>query len=275
MRSFLTSVWLIARADLIMFLRYPANLVGAFLWPILFTGSAVLVARGLAGPENQGIEVFATAAGTADYVSYLILGNIFFATMNLCLWGGGLSLSQARQQGVLETHWLLPGRGLAFVFGKTLSSIIQQLLPSLALVAACRAAGLLAFETNVFAVSLLLLLSMPFLLAALVLFATLTLRVAEGGYAILSLRTVVALICGVSFPLSVLPGPMQTVGHWFPLTQMLEVFRRLAIFGDPLSAHAGKLAYILVWGIVALAAALAVFRFVDMRVRKAGLLGGH
>lgn len=272
---FLRAVWHVAEKDCRMFLRYPLQAFGTLIWPLLFATSAVLLARGLAGPNLEGISSFAKAANTADYISFVVYGNVLFSFINLCFWGGGLSLTTARQQGILETHWLTPGRGLAFVFGKTLGSLVQQFIPSILIIVILHILGFIAFKTTLPAFLLVAAAALPFLLGLLVTFAALTLRVMEGGHVILVVRTLLAVFCGISFPLATFPEPVTRVARLIPLTRLLDIIRDLTIHGASLSSRMSDIIYLAVSGMVLLGFALVLFVWLEKHVRRHGLLSGY
>ena len=67
------------------------------------------------------------------------------------------------------------------------------------------------------------------------------------------------LLCGVFFPISGLPGWVQAIASWLPLTHAIALGRPLFLGQWPEAAllHAGVLA---AYGLAGLAIALALFR---------------
>lgn len=81
--------------------------------------------------------------------------------------------------------------------------------------------------------------------------------------------SLVLLLCGVYYPVSVLPGPLRAVAAGVPLTYLLEAFR--ASFGfEPVFAHPLARGYALALAYVA--GGYALFTWALGRARRTGML---
>ncbi|MDR0523038.1 MAG: ABC transporter permease [Candidatus Methanoplasma sp.] len=77
------------------------------------------------------------------------------------------------------------------------------------------------------------------------------------------------LICGVNFPVSYLPGWLQTVSHCLPLTYAADA-ARAAVGGAPLSELLQPMGMMALIGAAAAVAAWFVFRFFERLLRRGG-----
>src|SRR5690349_25157232 len=73
---------------------------------------------------------FAQYSGTADYMSFLILGAILGNFVNAAFWGMGYALKNDMDAGVLESNWLTPVPRLLILVGRTLSSLLVTAITS-------------------------------------------------------------------------------------------------------------------------------------------------
>jgi ABC-2 type transport system permease protein len=81
-----------------------------------------------------------------------------------------------------------------------------------------------------------------------------------------------ALLSGVVYPISILPGWLAAAGRCLPLTHALEILRRGLLAGAPPSAVAGGLAALAGFAAVCLGAGLALFAWALDRARRDGSL---
>lgn len=275
MRRFMLAALAVFKKDILITTRYKTWWIAMLIWPIIMPLTFVFVGKGLAGPSGEGLSNFTTLAGSPDYASFLILGNFIWMFVNMCLWDGGLSLNLDRQRGTFDTIWTQPAPRLAYILGRTLSSLAINFFPIIIATVFFNVFGMLSFKANIFAVLGVTLITFPFLLGFLFLFASLTLKVREAGIVVQVTRTLFSILCGLQFPLAVLPGFMQTIGKWIPLTQYMEVVRGMAILGKPASDYTFSLVYMLVSGIVFFIAGTLIFRAMERSVKRSGLVTGY
>src|SRR5688500_69413 len=88
LRSLGAVVW----REWLIFIRYPTWVIALLIWPVIFPAAYLLSARALAGPDGSGLALFAAAAGTRDYISYIAIGTTIWMWQNISLWQVGLAL---------------------------------------------------------------------------------------------------------------------------------------------------------------------------------------
>lgn len=81
------------------------------------------------------------------------------------------------------------------------------------------------------------------------------------------------LLSGVMYPVSVLPGPLQTVANVFPLTHVLRAVRGALLTSSPVAGVLPSLSVLVLLGALGLPCALVFFRLAVGRCLKEGSLG--
>ena len=269
------ALWAVARREWLIFIRYPSWVVQMFIWPIIFPLMYILTGRALAGPDASGLQHFTQVSGATDFNGYVILGTTIWMWQNVVLWNVGFALRQEQWRGTLESNWMTPTWRFAYLLG---SSFPQMLSMGMFL-------GITALESSlIFGVRLngspwLILLVMAACIPAIYglgfAFASLVISVKEANTFVFLVRGLVMIFCGVSFPLSMLPGWMQTIADWLPQTYMIEAMRQAALSNASLAQLAPTLNILLAFGAFWLTAGYILFQWMERRARKTGAIGQY
>lgn len=271
LRALLTVAW----RDWVIFVRYPTWVVGLFIWPVIFPAVYILSARALAGPDGGGLAQFIAATGTHDYVTYIVIGTTVWMWQNITLWSVGLALRQEQLRGTLETNWLTPTWRFSFLLGAALTQ--GAILASFVLTSALEF-GLL-FGVRLAGHPLLLILvwlaAMPAIYGLGLTFASLVLSVKEPQNFVFLVRGLVMIFSGVTFPIAVLPGWMQSVAAALPTTYVIRAMRAVGLGGAGLRELWPDLAALLGFGLLWLVVGYLAFMRLERRTRRAGTLGNY
>ena len=268
-------VFSVAWRDIRITTRYRSWFVASFLWPIIFPVSLVFLGRGLAGPGGEGVEQFAELAETSDYASFLIVGSLVWMFVNINLWMGGLSLMTDRNRGTFDTHWTMPVSKLALVLGATVASLALNFAPMIVSISFYAAVGLLQVGGSPLQIMIAILAVLPFLLGFLLCFSALTVRFRQPGMLVQVMRTLFSILCGLQFPLAVLPDAVERFGRWIPLTHFIDLVRAVVIQGARIGDHAASAGYLVGSGLVMIALGALAFELVRASVRRKGLVSGY
>ena len=265
----------VALKDIRIYLRYKTFFVASFVWPIIFPFSFIFLGKGLVGRTGEGVAHLASLSQTADYASFIIIGNLVWMFVNMNLWMGGLSLQTDRTRGTFDTHWTTPVSRISLVIGATLASIILNFIPMATSILFYSAVGFLHISGNLPLILLAVLCVMPFLLGFLFAFSALTMRVRQSAMIVQVMRMVFSIFCGMQFPLAVLPVFAQNIGRYIPLTHFVDILRGALISGDGIHDYTSSIIYLLVTGIITFLAGLGIFELVKRSVRSRGLVSGY
>jgi ABC-2 type transport system permease protein len=275
LRSDLRALGAVFWREWTIFMRYPSWIVSIFIWPLILPAGYILSARALAGPDGSGLALFARAAGTSNYVGYIAVGTIIWMWQNMTLWTIGFALREEQLRGTLESNWLTPARRLWFLFGAGL--LHGLLMLSFIVVAGVEFALFFGahFNGNPLLIALLLLAASPSIYGLGFAFASLVMAAKEANAFVFLVRGLVMIFCGITYPISVLPGWMRSVAAWLPQTYVIHGIRDAALSGASLSELLPDLLPLLGFGAFWMAAGYLAFVWMERRARRSGSLGQY
>src|SRR5512138_224446 len=120
-RSYVRAALAIAKKDWITFFRYPMNALFRVIEPLAWLTPVYFLGRSFAG--SGGNAGFAAYTGTADYMSFVLVGTVLASYIAAVFWGMGFSLKTEMDSGVLESNWLTPVPRPLMLVGQTLASL--------------------------------------------------------------------------------------------------------------------------------------------------------
>ncbi len=188
----------------------------------------------------------------------------------LRLWGVGFALRNEQLRGTLESNWLTPAWRFAFLFGPAVVHMFSMIT---FLGVAALEFGLffgVRLNGNPLLVVLMILLSMPAIYGLAIAFASLVITAKEAHNFVFMVRGMVIIFCGITFPVSILPGWMQGISRWLPQSYMIEAVRKAALGGATLSDLIPEITAILGFGVFWLAAGYLLFNWMERRARRSG-----
>lgn len=270
--SHLRAVLAIAKKDALHFFRYPLNAVFRVLQPVIWLTPVYFLGRSFAGAGGSG---FAGYAGTADYMSFVIVGAVLSSFVSSVFWGMGYALKTEMDSGVLESNWLTPVPRPLFLVGQTLASLALTALTSAGIIAL--GWWLFGFRVsgNAFAA---LLVALPLLLALYgfgFAFAGLVLLLKEANTLVDVSDYAVSLLSGSQFPVSVLPPALFAVSLALPLTYGYDAVRGLLLGSKTLLPIPVEVGILLGFMGVMGTLGYAVFKRVERRCQRLGTIGMH
>jgi ABC-2 type transport system permease protein len=113
----------------------------------------------------------------------------------------------------------------------------------------------------------------PALMGIGALFAIAVLRFSDVGGAIQTTRGVFQVLCGMTFPIAVLPWWARDVALALPPTYVIADVRRTLLAGAGLDALLPDLAVLAAMGVALCAAGVLLFRLAERHARRHGTLG--
>jgi ABC-2 type transport system permease protein len=274
-RYWFRPVFSVALRDIKIVLRYKSAVVALLVWPVIFPLTFYFMGKGLAGTSGQGLSNFENLAQTGDFASFLILGNLVWLFININLWMGGLSLQKDRVLGTLDTHWTMPVSRISLVLGATLASILLNFVPLTIGIWFYSLIGAFRVSANYFSVLVTILFIMPFLIGFLLVFASLTIRLRQAGMSVHFTRALLSVLCGLQFPLAVLPDSVSSIGKHIPLTHFVNMIRGIIIHKQSLFTYRDSIIYLIITGVLMLFVGVLVFELTKRSVKSRGLVAGY
>lgn len=265
----------VIQREWLIFVRYPTWVISLFIWPVIFPLSYLLTAQALAGRDGSGLAHFQAATGLPDYVGYIALGTTVWMWQNVVLWNLGFALRNEQLRGTLESNWLSPTWRFAYLLGAS----VPQLLSMLMFLAVSAIEFVLIFGVRFHGslglTLLALLAAIPSIYGLGFAFASVVITAKEANAFVFLVRGLVMIFCGITFPISILPGWMQSVAKWLPQTYIMHAVRSAALSNDGFTAIRGDLLVLALSGVFLLALGGILFNWMERQARRTGSLGQY
>lgn len=272
-RSYIRAALAIAKKDWIVFFRYPMNALFRVIEPLAWLTPVYFLGKSFAGPAgNAG---FAAYTGTADYMSFILIGAVLANYISAVFWGMGYALKTEMDSGVLESNWLAPIPRALLLVGQTLASLTITTLNSAGMLLLAWLLFGFRVSGNLLAAGLTLAPMLVALYGFGFAFAALVLLMRDANTLVDVSSFVVSTLAGSQFPVQVLPRLLLPLALALPLTYGFDAVRALLLGARPLLAVRYEIVILL--GFMALMTPLGylIFMRVERRVRTRGTLNMH
>lgn len=275
MRQFIKTFFASLKKELIIFTRYKVDFFMSLYWPFIYPLYLIFLAKGMAGPSNEGISHFQALAKTTDYTSFMVIGAILWMFVNFNLWSGGLSLYNERIRGTFETQWASPAPKIGIILGNTFSQLVTTVIPMFIVTYIYKVIGFVYIKGNILNIVIALFVSFPFLLGFLLMFSSLTIRIRNPSYLVQIVRSLLTLLCGFQFPFAILPKFLQTIGNYIPLKHTIDIFRGVLMQDKPLFELRKSINFMLISGFLFLLIGILSYILINKDIKKRGLTVGY
>jgi ABC-2 type transport system permease protein len=230
---------------------------------VLYIGEAQMQSSGGGSREGQ-----------LDLVLYLGIGTVVWAYLRAVFANVGEMVAWERWEGTIEYTMMAPISRLAHMLGVSLFSIIYGLARSALLL------GVLALffsvdlsHANLGGAALILLVGSVSFLGFGIMAAVLPLLFPERGEEMtFVISSILLLVSGVYYPISVLPDWMEPLATISPATYVLEGMRAALLEGIPTLALGPSILPILILGALTLPIGIAVFGWGERYAKRTGRL---
>jgi ABC-2 type transport system permease protein len=257
--------------------RYPTNLLGTIFWPVLLPAVWVLMGQAYSGGgEPAALDAFASRAGTTGVTLFVFVGYLMYMWLSALLWGPGTALRQEQIRGSLEAVFLTPVSRLVPLFGPTLTNFVWIAMDLVVMgLAAWLLFGVVLSVQGMLLAAAITLIGVPAMYAMGALFGAGVLRFGEIGPAVQFTRGGLSMLCGITFPIAMLPSWAQAAASAMPPTYIVDAMRgallRSATVADLVPAAASLIGLAAAFAILA----VVVFRWLEASARRSGMLGRY
>lgn len=269
------TVWAVVRKEWIVIIRYPTWVVGSLIWPALFPAVYVFLAKALSGPDGQAVAVFSSVSGTTDYVGFILFGTTLWMILNMTLWTLGSHLRQEQIRGTLEATWTTPASRTSMLFGASTLQFLQSTMFLVLTLFTVRLVYGFQLHGNVLLLAVLLVLSLVPVIGLGILFASLVVWFKETNSLVFLVRGIFMVFAGMTYPIEVLPGWMQSVSAALPLTYAIRSMRAVGLAGAGWGDVRSDALALVVFSVIFMAIGLISFRIVERQGQRAGTLGHY
>jgi ABC-2 type transport system permease protein len=215
-----------------------------------------------------------SADARVDLVLYLGIGTVVWAYLRAVFSNVGEMVAWERWEGTIEYTMMAPISRLAHMLGVSLFSIVYGLARSALLL------GVLALffsvdlsNANLAGAAVILLVGSVSFLGFGIMAAVLPLLFPERGEEMtFVISSILLLVSGVYYPISVLPDWMQPLATVSPATYVLEGMRAALLEGTPTAALGPWLIPTMLLGILSLPIGIAIFGWGERYAKRTGRL---
>jgi ABC-2 type transport system permease protein len=256
--------------------RYPGTLLSFVFWPIALPLAFVFQAEAFAGGRSDTIGAFATRTGTEQVAGFLFIGWATYMWLSLILWGPGTALRTEQIRGSLEAIFLTPASRVVVLFGPAVSQLVWAFwVFGVVAVALWLGFGITIGPAEGLRAIGVILVGVPALYAIGALFASVVLRFGEVHSLVQGVRGLFTAVCGMSFPIVVLPDWAQTVALSLPPTYLIADLRAVLLNGSGMARIAGDLLVLAGMGVVLGLLAIWAFAATERHARRGGRLAQY
>jgi ABC-2 type transport system permease protein len=268
--------WAATRKEWRLLRRYPGNLLSFIFWPIALPLAYVFQAQAFSGGREDTMAAFMERTGTNEVAGFLFVGWATYMWLSIILWGPGTSLRTEQIRGSLEAIFLTPASRLVILFGPAISQLIWAVWIFMVVgVALWIGFGVAIGPAEALRALTVIVVGVPALYAIGALFAAVVLRFGEVHALVQGVRGLFTAVCGMSFPIIVLPDWAQTVALSLPPTYLIADLRAVLLTGSGVGRILGDLAILAGMGAVLALAATIAFRRTELHARRGGRLAQY
>jgi ABC-2 type transport system permease protein len=205
---------------------------------------------------------------------YLLVGALLWTFMSLVFHETSFAIAWERWEGTMEYTFMAPVRRLTHLAGISCFSLVYGLIRSALIVAVVVLAIHLDLSSANFGAAALVLAASTLPLTGLGIFVAILPLISpeKGEQMTFAVQGILLLVSGVYYPLSVLPGAFQVLGHASPLTYTLQGIRDALISGRGALELLPTVAVLLGMGVALVAGGLVAFAAAERRAKRMGLL---
>lgn len=265
-------IYAVAKKDLTQMLRYPVWIIQLLIWPLIFPLVYILSALGYAGPDESGLQVFKTLTGTSNYAGYIMVGTMIWMMVNTTMWNFGSYLRDEQVRGTLESNWLCPINKYDFLIGGSVISFFISIFTLVISMIEYRFIYQVRFSGNVFTWLFLFIIIMPGVYGVGSMLAGLVLKLKEVNAAVNVVRGIMMIVCGITFPITVMPGFLRTISKFIPYTYGIQAARQIMINGESLSAASHSIVMCLLEGVITMILGRIIFNSIEKQIKVSGSL---
>jgi ABC-2 type transport system permease protein len=256
--------------------RYKGTFLSFVFWPIALPLAFVFQAQAFAGGRTDTAAAFAERTGTNEVAGFLFVGWATYMWLSIILWGPGTSLRTEQIRGSLEAIFLTPASRLVVLFGPAVSQLIWAVWIFVVVgVALWIGFGVSIGPLEALRALTVIAVGIPALYAIGALFAAVVLRFGEVSSLVQAVRGLFTAVCGMSFPIIVLPEWAQRVALSLPPTYLIADLRAVLLNGVGIGRVVGDLLVLTGMGAVLALLAIFAFRRTEQYARRGGRLAQY
>lgn len=242
-----------------------------FLWELVWLGYSTINALSIG---FIGLGVGQTKAETDRLTSYLLIGALLWSYLSMLFDVLSETVSWERWEGTIEYTFMSPASRATHLLGTSVFAVIYGLIrTSLMFLVVSLFFDLHIGNANFASALLVLAICSISLVGFGMVAAVMPLLSPEKGQQVTFIfGSLLLLFSGVYYSVDVLPGWMQFVSRFSPVTYALRGVRSALLDGTPVSDQWGSIWPLLIMGVIFVPAGLAIFQAGERFAKRTGRL---
>lgn len=200
-----------------------------------------------------------TVSGQTNYFEFVAPGIMAMVVMMSLMTGLPHAISFEREMGTLDGMLAAPVHRMSILGGKVIAQTTRGMFQGLMVLALSIVLFGVVIQGSIALVLGLLLLGVFSLVGLGILITSFTSTEETATMIMMTLTFPMMFLSGVFFPIQQMPGFMQVIARFLPLTYAVSALRRVVVLGVGVSAISTDIIILFGFGVVLLAVALAAF----------------
>jgi ABC-2 type transport system permease protein len=260
--------WAFFRRDAMIAFSYRISFVAQLAGNLLILGLFYFVGRAIGDRPMPAL-----AAYGGNFVAFLLIGIALTDCVGVSLVSFAAQIREAQTTGTLEAIVMSPVRlPLILIYSSLWNYALCAVRFLVYLFAGSRLYGIDIGHGNVTSALLIFVLTVLCFMGIGILWAGIVMLVKRGESLMTLGASVVLLVSGVLYPVTLLPWWMQRVGSLIPLSHALEGMRRALLTGATLADLRGTLLSLTAFAVVLLTVGVAAFDRAVALAKQSGSL---
>jgi len=212
---------------------------------------------------------------TDRLILFLAIGTLVWGYLNSVFMNVAETIAWERWEGTIEHTMMAPVSRITHMFGMSLFAILYGLIRStvLFLILVAFFPQISLSEANLSGAALVIVVGSFSFIGFGIVGAVLPLLFPEKGEQMtFIISSILLLVSGVYYPISVLPGWMQPLSAISPATYVLEAMRASILDGAPIADFYGDLLALGLIAVIAIPAGMAIFGYFERYAKRTGRL---
>ncbi len=263
---------MVIRIRISILLQYKGDILYWILVPLLWIVPFIFVGDALTGGDFSA--QFLKSTGSGDYVGFLLIGNMLWATLDSAIWGTGNALRWEQQSGTLEYFWVSPAPRVDFLIGAAISEgawVFTNILGQFVILSFFFDWNITFFTSTI---SLIAVILMFFAMLGFgIVFASIVLLFKEGDVITEFVDSLLVIASPLRYPLSALPRILLWFAIVLPFTWGASIVRDLFLAHATFQSILAGFIILVALGTALWLLGILLFRKVEKRSRIKGTLG--
>jgi ABC-2 type transport system permease protein len=212
--------------------------------------------------------------GSAELILSLMIGATFWNYLSVVFSIIGEQISWERWEGTLEYTMMAPVRRVSQLFGATIFAIAWGLIhTTVVLTVLVLFFGINLSQANFVSAGVLMLVGSLSIIGIGMMAAALPLLwVERGDQMVFVINSLLLLVSGVYYSVTILPQWIQVIAAFSPATYILDGVRQALIDGVPITELTGHVAILAVMAVIFIPLGIFVFGWAERYAKRTGKL---